>query len=89
MVVAEPAALLVESDDEQVLALQLLEHPSRVVTFQHRVAERSAHRLEHGCPEQELELCRLDAAELLGSQVVRHEAVVAAERRDRRAAAVQ
>ena len=82
MVVAEPAALLVESDDEQVLTLQLLEHPSRVVTLQHRVAQRSAHRLEHGCPEQELELCGLDTAELLGPQVVRHEAVVAAERCD-------
>ena len=80
--VAEPAALVVEGDDEQVLALQLLEQLRRVVALEHRVAERSAHGLENRGPKQELELRRLDVAELLGSQIVRDEAVVAAERRD-------
>ena len=89
MVIAEPAALVVEGDDEQVLALQLLEHLRRVIALEHRVAERGAHGLEDGGPEQELELRRLHAAELLGPQIVRDEAVVAAERPHRRAAAVQ
>ena len=46
MVVAEPAALVVEGDDEQVLALQLLEQLRGVVALEHRVAERGAHGLE-------------------------------------------
>ena len=82
MVVAEPAALVVEGDDEQVLALELLEHLRRVIAFEHGVAELRAHALENGGLKQELELRRLDAVELLGSQIVRDEAVVAAERGD-------
>ncbi len=34
VVVAEPAALVVEGDDEQVLSLQLLEHLRRVVALE-------------------------------------------------------
>ena len=51
VVVAEPAALVVEGNDEQVLALQLLEHLSRVIALEHRVAERAAHRLEDRRPK--------------------------------------
>ena len=82
-------ALVVERDDEQVLAFELLEHVRRVAPLQHRIAQRSAHRREDGGPEQELELARFDATELLGSQIVRDEAVVAPERRDRNAVVVQ
>ena len=82
MVVAEPRAPVVEGDDEQVLVLELLEHLRRVVALEHRVAEGAAHAVENGGPKQEVELGRADAGELLGPQVVRDEAVVAAERRE-------
>ncbi len=82
MVVAKPAAPMVECDDEQVLVLQLLEHLRRVGALEHRVAERAAHAVEHRRAKQELELGRPDASELLGPQVVRDEAVVAAEGRE-------
>ena len=89
MVVAEPAALVVEGDDEQVLALQALEDLRGVSPLDDRVAERGAHRLENGGPSQELELRRLHPIEGLGSEVVGDEAVGAAERPDGRAAAGQ
>ena len=80
VVVAIPVALMVEGDDEQVVVLQPLERLRGVVALEHRVAEGGAHAVEDGCPNQEVELGRLHVGELLGPQIVRDEAVVAAER---------
>ena len=82
MVVAIPAALMVEGHDEQVVVLEPLEHLRGIVALEHRVAQGGAHAVEDGCPKQEVELGRLHVGELLRPQIVRNEAVVAAERRE-------
>ena len=89
MVVTEPTAVVVQGDDEEVVVLEPLQYPRRVVVLEHEVAKRPRHPLEYRTPKQELELGRPDACELFGAQIIRHEAIVAAERRERRGVGVE
>ncbi len=82
-VVAVPAPLVVQGDDEQVGALEMLERllaGGRGVE-QHGIAQRAAEAIEDGRPQQEgLDGLGLPLEDLL-DQVVEHEAVTAGERR--------
>ena len=77
---------MVERDEEEVRALDRLEHARRVRTLEHRIAEIAAHPVEHRGAGQELHLLARYAREMLDAQVVRDEAVVAREGRPGNAA---
>ena len=75
-VVAEPAPLGVERDDEQVAALERAQHVGAVAALDDGVAERARQALEHRGAHQELaRLGRLLGDDLV-PQVVDEEAVV-------------
>src|SRR5262249_15136424 len=77
VVVAIPAAVMVELDEEEVRPLDLLERSRRTPAAQHPVAERRAHALEdRGAPE-EAQDARLEPRQVFGPQVVRDVRVVA------------
>ena len=79
VVVAVPPALVVERDDEQVLALEGLEHRLTVGAAGQRVAEAAGQLVEHGGVEQErAHLVRLAVQHLL-DEVVEDEPVAAGE----------
>ena len=84
MVVAVPAPLVVQGDDEQVGPIEVLEGllaGGRGVE-QHGITERAAEPIEDGRPQQEgLHGFGLPLEDLL-DQVVEHEVVAAGERRD-------
>ncbi len=83
MVVAEPAALVVERDDEQVLALEGLQHQLTVGAESQGVAQTAAQLVEHGGVEQEgAYLVRLPAQNLL-NQVVEDEPMASREGLDK------
>ncbi|MBV9169576.1 MAG: hypothetical protein JOZ81_05780 [Chloroflexi bacterium] len=84
VVVAVPAPLPVERDEEQVGAFELGQHvrSGHGRVSEHRVAERPTQALEDGRPQQEgFDGGRL-ALENLFDQVVQHEVMPAGERRD-------
>src|SRR5439155_9922845 len=81
MVIAVPPAPVVEWDEEEVRALDLLELPCRAFVVEHRVAEWAAHSVEHGGPAQEAQRAGPQAVEVLRVEVVRQVAVVPAEAR--------
>ena len=79
VVIAVPATVVVERDDEQVRVLERREHLCRVRPTEHCVAERPRHPIEDGRAHQELDLDRLQMREVLRAQVVGDEAIVACE----------
>src|SRR6266516_4670155 len=81
MVIAVPLPPVVERDEEEVRAFDLLELVRRALVPQHRVAERPAHSVEHGGPAQEAQGAGPQARQVLRVEVVRQVAVVAAEAR--------
>ena len=84
MVVAVPAPLVVQGDDEQVGPLEVLEGrlTGRRGVEQHGITERAAEAIEDGRPQQEgLHGLGLPLEDLF-DQIVEHEAVAAGERRD-------
>ena len=79
VVIPVPPALVVERDDEQVLALEGLEHRLTVGATGQGVAEASGQLVEHGAVEQErANLVRLPVQDLL-DEVVEDEPVAARE----------
>ena len=79
VVVAVPPALVVERDDEQVLALERLQHRLTVGATGQGVAEAAGHLVEHGGVEQErAHLVRLPAQNLL-DEVVEDEPMASRE----------
>ena len=56
LVIAIPAARVIERDEEEIRALDRLEHARRVRALEHRVAEIAAHPVEHRGAGQELHL---------------------------------
>jgi hypothetical protein len=70
VVVAVPPALVVEWDDEEVLALERLQHRLTVGATGQGVAEGAGHLIEHGGVEQERAyLVRLPVQDLLDEVV--------------------
>ena len=80
VVVAVPATLVVEGDDEQVVALQRLEHRLPVGRTRERVAQRAGHLVQEGRLEHEAAHVLGLAAQHLLDQVVEDEAMAAGER---------
>ena len=79
VVVAVPPALVVERDDEQVLALEGLEHRLTVGAAGQGVAETAGQLVEHGGVEQErADLVRLPVQDLL-DEVVEDEPMASGE----------
>jgi hypothetical protein len=79
VVVAVPPALVVERDDEQVLALKGLEHRLAVGPARQGVAETAGQRVEHGGLQQERpDLVRLAVQDLL-DEVVQDEPMASGE----------
>lgn len=82
VVVAVPPALVVERDDEQVLALEDLEHLLTVGSPGDRVAETAGQLIEHDGVEQErADVLRLPVQDLL-DEVVEDESMASGERLD-------
>ena len=82
VVVAVPPALVVERDDEQVLALEGLQHRLTVGATGQGVAEAAGQLVEHGGVEQERAyLVRLPVQHLL-DEVVEDEPMASGERLD-------
>ena len=82
VVVAVPPALVVERDDEEVLALEGLEHRLTVGPAGQRVAETAGQLVEHGGVEQErADLVRLPVQDLL-DEVVEDEPMASGESLD-------
>ena len=83
VVVAIPPALVVERDDEQVLALEGLQHQLTVGAPSQGVAKPAGQLVEHGGVEQErAHLVRLAAQNLL-DKVVEDEPMASGERLDK------
>ena len=78
-VVAVPPPLVVERDDEQVRALELLQSRLAVRAAGDRIAERSAHAVEERGPQEEVLGLGRQAAEDLLDDVVEDETVAGAE----------
>src|SRR5205085_811650 len=60
-------------------ALERLEHPRRVLSLEHRVAERRRELLQHRAAGEEPQLLRSEFGQTFEPQVVGDEAVVSAE----------
>jgi hypothetical protein len=54
VMVTVPSPLVVQGDDEEVVPLQPLQHLLPIIAAGEGVAQRGAHALQHGSPEQEL-----------------------------------
>ena len=80
VVVAVAVAGAVERDDQQVVALQRLEHVLRPGPGEHGVAQRTGHPVEDRRAGQERHRLDRQAGEHLGADVVGEQPVVAAER---------
>jgi hypothetical protein len=78
-VVTEPAPVVVERKEEEVLALQALQHRLPAVVPGDRVAERAAQPVEDGGPEQEPPDIVGQRGEHLVAQIIRDEAMPAAD----------
>ncbi len=78
MVIAVPAALTVERDEEQVRPCECVEPRARVVHLQHGVAERAAETLEHGGRREEADVARRQPGEAFEVEVVRDEPLLSA-----------
>jgi hypothetical protein len=84
MVIAVPAALIVEGDEEQVVAIEPLEDGSAVAASGDGVAQRSGQPVEdRGLQEEGPDIVGL-AGEDLVDEIVHDEPVVAGERGDER-----
>ncbi|HZK48327.1 MAG TPA: hypothetical protein VFD74_01835 [Thermoleophilia bacterium] len=79
VVIAIPATLVIEGNNEQVAALQALEHPWAMLLPGDGVAERTAQRVENGGLQQEVARALRLALKNLFDQVVQHETVAAGE----------
>src|SRR5688500_10367484 len=70
VVVAVPGAVRVERNEEEVAALEVLEHAGAVGTAGDGVAERTGEPVEHSGAEQEVaDLARLSGKDLVGQVV--------------------
>ena len=79
LVVAIPSSLVIERDHEEIGVLKPLQHYLPVRQFSHRIGEGSIHAIEDaGVQEKGLHCGRLLGEDFL-AQVVKHEAVAAAE----------
>src|SRR6185312_17176607 len=79
VVVAVPLAAIVEWDEKQVRALDLLKLAAGALVLEDRVAERPAQALEHRRSAQEAQRPRPQERQVLGAEVVGEVAVVAAD----------
>ena len=77
MVIAEPEAVLVQRDEEEIRVPERLELVERVARLERRVAECTAHLLEHGRAAQEGQPLGREPRHVLGVEVVRDVADVA------------
>ena len=82
VVVAVPGALVVEGDDEQIAALELLQHAPAVVAGGDGIAETPGEVVEDGGAEQEVADLVWLACENFVGEVVDDEAVAPRERLD-------
>ena len=83
VVIPVPRAAAIERDDEAIVVLERHEHARGVVFAEDRVAEGAAHPLEHRRARQEPHLVVRQPRQQLEPQIVGHEPIVTAERRDR------
>ena len=82
VVVPVPLAVAVERHEEQVRALERVEHRSADrCDAEHGVAERPAHPVEHRRPSEERDVGCREVRQELGTEVVGEQPVVAGERR--------
>jgi len=88
VVVAVPLAAVVQRHQQHVGSGQFGQHRSGAGQFQHRLAQRPGHALQHRGPGQELPLGGGDPGQELRFHVLGHEQIATAERpaRDRQAA---
>ena len=75
-----PLAVPVECDEQKVRVRERFQDCIRARAVEHRIAEPPAHSIEHGCSRQERDLGVREAREQLGTQILRHQPVVAGER---------
>jgi hypothetical protein len=78
-VVAIPLAPAIERHQEQVGPVQRFQDPARTRSAHDRIAQRTAHALEHRGAREERHPAARDPGQQLGPQVVGHEAVVTIE----------
>ena len=76
--VAEPATLAVERDDEKIRPRKRVEPTAGVVGSQEVVAERRAQSVEHRRPREKPDVLRRQAGDALGFEVLRDEPVLPA-----------
>ena len=70
VVIAVPAAVVVERDEEQVRLLESLQPERGILPLEHGIAERAAHRVQHGRPPEEGTLLGGQLGEVLGTKIV-------------------
>ena len=78
-VVAVRVARPVERHDKEVRVVERLQRPGRATPLEHRVAQRTVHRVEDRRSHQERALVVLQAGKALGSEIVGQIPVVARE----------
>ena len=84
VVVSVPLLAVVERDEEQVRAGEVIQPRGGVFPLHHAVAQRTAEPLEGGGIEQEAEVITREAAEDLGPDVIAEELIGQRARADRR-----
>src|SRR4029079_1649108 len=70
VVIAEPTAVAVERDDEQVRLFERRELQRRPLSIEDRTGERPDHRLEHRGAAKERQPVGLEAREVFRTEVV-------------------
>jgi hypothetical protein len=76
VVVAKPLAALVEGHEEEVGALDLVQHPLGAILAADGVAERGAEAVEHACLQEEAARLRVLGGDDLVAEIVDQMAVV-------------
>ena len=89
VVVSVPLLAVVERDEEQVRAGEVVQARAGVLPLHDAVAQRSAEPLEGRCIEQEAEVVAREAAENLGPDVIADELIGQRARPDRRRSVVR
>ena len=82
MVIPVPIAPVVEWDDEQVRACELLQLSRRTDAVDNRVAEWAVHPLQDRCAQEKLARVRVEVPEDLVPQVVEDVPVIPRESQD-------